>query len=43
MTVRRRSFDQKVQQLLGESFNYDVLKTDPDFADIEMPTFEPYA
>ena len=27
-------FDQKVQQLLGESFDFNVLKTDPDFADI---------
>ena len=25
------------------SFDYDVLKTDPDFVDIETPTFEPYA
>ena len=43
MMVRCRNFDQKVQQLLGESFDYDVLKTNPDFADIEMPLFEPYA
>jgi hypothetical protein len=43
MATRRRNFDQKVQQLLGESFDFDVLKTDPDFADIETPSFEPYA
>ena len=28
---------------MGESFNFNVLKTDPDFADIETPLFEPYA
>ena len=28
---------------MGEAFNYDALKTNPDFADIEMPSFEPYA
>ena len=28
---------------MGESFDFDVLKTDPDFVDIEMPLFEPYA
>ena len=43
MMARCHNFDQKVQQLMGESFDYDVLKTNPDFADIEMPTFEPYA
>ena len=43
MMVRCHIFDQKVQQLMGESFDYDVLKTNPDFADIEMHTFEPYA
>ena len=43
MMARRRDFDQKVQQLLGESFDFDVLKTNPDFADIETPSFEPYA
>ena len=43
MTVQCCDFDQKVQQLLGESFNFDVLKTNPDFADIETPSFKPYA
>ena len=43
MTAQHHDFDQKVQQLLGESFDFDVLKTDPDFADIETPSFEPYA
>ena len=37
------NFDQKVQQLLSNSFDLDVLKTDPDFVDLEMPLFEPYA
>jgi hypothetical protein len=43
MATRRRNFDQKVQQLLGDSFDYDVMKSDPDFADLEMPSFESYA
>jgi hypothetical protein len=43
MVTRRRNFDQKVQQLLGDSFDLDVLKSDPDFTDLETPSFEPYA
>ena len=38
-----RNFNQKVQQLLGDSLDFDVLMSDPDFADLETPSFEPYA
>ena len=32
-----------MQQLLGDSFNYDVMKSNPHFANLDMPLFEPYA
>ena len=28
---------------MGDSFGFDVLKTNPDFMDLEMPSFKPYA
>ena len=41
MMSQHCNFDQKVQQLLGDSFDFDVLKTNPDFVDLAMLLFEP--
>jgi ribosomal protein L31E len=43
MTSRCHVFDQKIEKLMGGSFDFEDFKSDPDLADIETPSFEPYA
>jgi hypothetical protein len=42
MKARRQEYDQKIRQLLGDPMLYADLKNDPELADIETPSFEPY-
>ena len=42
MKAWHQEYDQKIQQLLGDSMLYKDLKNDPELADIETPSFEPY-
>lgn len=43
MTTRHHAYDQKIQQLLGNSFDFEDFKSDLDLADIKTSLFEPYA
>ena len=42
MKAQQQEYDQKIRQLLGDPLLYEDLKTDPELADIETPSFEPY-
>ena len=42
MKAQRQEYDQKIWQLLGDPMLYADLKNDPELADIEIPSFEPY-
>ena len=42
MKARCQEYDQKIWQLLRDLMLYTDLKNDPELADIETPSFEPY-
>ena len=42
MKAQHHEYDQTIWQLLGDPLLYVDLKNDPELADIETPSFEPY-
>jgi len=40
--AKRKAFDAKVNEKLGEGFKYQDFKDDPDLSDIDTPTFDMY-
>ena len=42
MKAHHHEYDQTIWQLLGDPLLYVDLKNDPELADIETPSFEPY-
>jgi hypothetical protein len=40
--AKRKAYDVKVHEALGDAFQVEDFKDDPDLSDIETPTYESY-